>query len=105
VAQAAAVAALNQPACSQRLIADTLALREQLQQALQQGGLRVIPSHTNFLAIVYPDADAALARQKALWAQGVAVHRPPHPAMQHVLRVTAHPDALQKKVLQTLISP
>ncbi len=105
VAQAAAVAALDQPECSQRLIADTLALREQLQLALQQGGLRVIPSHTNFLAIVYPDAEAALTRQKALWLQGVAVHRPPHPAMQHVLRITAHPDSLTKKVVQMLISP
>ena len=99
------MAALDQPECSQRLIADTLALRDQLQRALQQGGLRIIPSHTNFLAIVYPDAEAALARQKALWLQGVAVHRPPHPAMQHVLRITAHPDSLAKKVVQMLISP
>lgn len=102
VAQAAAVAALDAPDCSERLIAETLALRDALAAALLQRGLQLLPSHTNFVAIVYPDADSALARQKALLAQGVAVHRPPHPSMQHVLRVTAHPDALQDKVLQAL---
>ena len=102
VAQAAAVAALDAPHCSERLIAETLALRDALAAALLQRGLQLLPSHTNFVAIVYPDADSALARQKALLAQGVAVHRPPHPSMQHVLRVTAHPDALQDKVLQAL---
>ncbi|MEQ6289379.1 aminotransferase class I/II-fold pyridoxal phosphate-dependent enzyme [Vogesella sp. GCM10023246] len=102
VAQAAAVAALDDPGCSARLIADTLQLRDALAAALLQNGLQLLPSHTNFVAIVYPDADSALARQKTLLAQGIAVHRPPHPSMQHVLRVTAHPDALQKTVLETL---
>ncbi|WP_174874389.1 aminotransferase class I/II-fold pyridoxal phosphate-dependent enzyme [Vogesella oryzae] len=102
VAQAAATAALNDPDCSARLIADTLQLRDQLASALLQRGLQILPSHTNFVAIVYPDAATALAKQKTLLSQGVAVHRPPHPSMQHVLRVTAHPDALQATVLAAL---
>ncbi|MOA52066.1 hypothetical protein D3C78_1752990 [compost metagenome] len=52
---------------------------------------------------MYPDADSALQRQKALLQQGIAVHRPPHPAMQHILRVTAHPDACQDSTIAVLL--
>jgi histidinol-phosphate aminotransferase len=103
VAQAAAVAVLDAPHCADTIIRDTCRLREQLHAALAGGGLRVLPSHTNFVCIVYPDADSALQRQKALLQQGIAVHRPPHPAMQHILRVTAHPDACQDSTIAVLL--
>ncbi len=37
-----------------------------------------------------------------LWTMGVAVHRPPHPAMGHVLRITASPQALDPEVIRVL---
>jgi hypothetical protein len=47
----------------------------------------------------------ALARQKKLWGLGAAVHRPPHPAMHSVLRISAHPLSLQADVIEALAGP
>ncbi|EEG07166.1 aminotransferase class I/II-fold pyridoxal phosphate-dependent enzyme [Pseudogulbenkiania ferrooxidans] len=102
VAQAAAQAVLDEPDYARRLIADTLALRARLAEALCARGLSVLPSRTNFVAIAYPDAAVAERIQRALLADGVAVHRPPHAAMKHLLRVTAHPQALDAAVLDAL---
>ncbi|WP_024304530.1 aminotransferase class I/II-fold pyridoxal phosphate-dependent enzyme [Pseudogulbenkiania sp. MAI-1] len=102
IAQAAAQAVLDEPDYARRLIADTLALRSQLAEALRERGLTVLPSRTNFVAIAYPDAAMAEHIQRALLADGVAVHRPPHPAMNQLLRVTAHPQALDAAVLDAL---
>ena len=102
VAQAAAAAVLDEPTYSARLVSNTVQLRQTLERALSDRGLQVLPSWTNFVAIRYDSAATAAARQQALWAAGVAVHRPPHPAMQDLLRVTAHPDALQTSILDGL---
>lgn len=102
IAQAAAQALLDEPDYARRLIADTLALRARLAEALSDRGLTVLPSRTNFVAIAYPDAAVAEHIQRALLAEGVAVHRPPHPAVKQLLRVTAHPQALDAAVLDAL---
>ncbi|TCW33091.1 aminotransferase class I/II-fold pyridoxal phosphate-dependent enzyme [Gulbenkiania mobilis] len=102
VAQAAAAAVLDEPTYSARLVSNTVQLRQTLERVLSDRGLQVLPSWTNFVAIRYDSAATAAARQQALWAAGVAVHRPPHPAMQDLLRVTVHPDALQTSILDGL---
>ena len=103
IAQAAAIAVLDDPHCAPAIIDQSRTLRDALASQLREQGLHVMPSHTNFVCIAYPDQASALARQKKLLQQGIAVHRPPHPAMQHVLRITAHPDACQKSVLECLV--
>jgi histidinol-phosphate/aromatic aminotransferase/cobyric acid decarboxylase-like protein len=52
----------------------------------------VLKSATNFVPIRYSSPEEAAARQAALLKEGIAVHRPPHPSMQHLLRVTAGPQ-------------
>ncbi len=98
---------LQDMAYKQRLVDDTLKLRQQLQETLQkesvkQGFLQILPSATNFIAIRYADPATAAAIQKRLWQQQVAVHRPPHPALQHLLRITAGPAALQPEIVAEL---
>jgi histidinol-phosphate aminotransferase len=99
---------LSHPTFGETLIADTIQLRSQFEQALAAGAqteMTVLPSATNFVAIRYPTPADAAARQQALLKQGIAVHRPPHPAMQHLLRVTAGPQALDPFVLSALTCP
>lgn len=80
--------------------------REQLAAQLLEWGGDVLPSATNFLTLRLPDAEQALEAQKALLADGVIVHRPPHPALGHVLRLSAVEDALvpgRLAALQTIL--
>ncbi|NQD38091.1 aminotransferase class I/II-fold pyridoxal phosphate-dependent enzyme [Permianibacter sp. IMCC34836] len=105
VAQAAGLILLNDERYKQQLIAQTLQLRQQLTEQLSAAGngrITVLPSATNFIAIRYSDAARATAVQQQLWQQGISVHRPPHPALQHLLRVTAQPAALEATVISTL---
>lgn len=44
----------------------------------------------DFAVARYGSDEEALARQKTLWGHGAAVHRPPHPAMHSMLRISAH---------------
>lgn len=104
LAQAAAAALFDAPDYSRQLVDATLALRATLSAELAARGLAVLPSHTNFVSIVHPDAATAERIQRALLDEGVAVHRPPHPAVRQLLRVTAHPQALAAAVLDALAS-
>lgn len=102
LAQAVAGAVLDDPAFSAELIRQTLDLRAVLQEALENAGLTVLPSATNFLALVFEDSDTAARLQRTLLEAGIALHRPPHPAVSHLLRITAHPQALDPRVLSIL---
>jgi len=88
---------------STSLIQETIQLRTQLTDKLRSNGLKALSSNTNFVPVVYPSKADAIARQKALWDIGVAVHRPPHPSMQHVLRITASPQALDEAIISRLV--
>ncbi|TVQ72264.1 MAG: aminotransferase class I/II-fold pyridoxal phosphate-dependent enzyme [Oceanospirillales bacterium] len=68
--------------------------RKALTQLLCSRGLKVLPSHTNFVAVVMDSADKAAEVQTRLLAQGILVTRPAHPAVNHLLRITALDDAL-----------
>ncbi|QEL57274.1 pyridoxal phosphate-dependent aminotransferase [Chromobacterium paludis] len=102
LAQHAAALVFDDPDYSRQLVQATLQLRDKLETALRGRDLTVLPSHTNFVAVLYPNAAAAEDIQRRLLADGVAVHRPPHPALRHLLRVTAQPPALSSKVLDAL---
>ncbi|ANF56707.1 pyridoxal phosphate-dependent aminotransferase [Halotalea alkalilenta] len=68
--------------------------RERLTAMLREAGLDVLPSATNFIAVRLADAQSAEAVQRALLERDVVVHRPPHPALGHVLRISTVEDAL-----------
>jgi len=93
---------LDAPGFSSKLVHDTIILRNRLREALVARGCRILPSATNFVAVLYPSPEQAAARHKELLALGIAVHRPPHTAMQRLLRVTASPLALDPAVLAIL---
>nr|WP_240314987.1 aminotransferase class I/II-fold pyridoxal phosphate-dependent enzyme [Chromobacterium haemolyticum] len=101
-AQLAAQIVLDDPDYSRQLIAATIHLRDRLSDALRARDLVVMPSHTNFVCIAYRDAASSEAIHRQLLSDGIAVHRPPHPAVRHLLRVTAQPQALSAKVMAAL---
>ncbi|MFC0266704.1 hypothetical protein [Kushneria aurantia] len=49
-----------------------------------------------------PDAELAARARGDLLAAGSLIHRPPHPALSHVLRISAVEDALALGRLATL---
>ena len=101
-AQLAAQTVMDDPDYSRQLIAATIHLRDKLADALRARDLVVMPSHTNFVCIAYRDAASSEAIHRQLLSDGIAVHRPPHPAVRHLLRVTAQPQALSAKVMAAL---
>ncbi|MBV8046502.1 MAG: histidinol-phosphate aminotransferase family protein [Paludibacterium sp.] len=103
LAQQAAILALQAREAAESLLSTTISLREKLRDALLARRLRVLDSHTNFVSIPYPDSQAAEQVQRRLFAMGVAVHRPAHPATSHLIRITAHPAALDEAILDMLI--
>ena len=102
LAQAAGQLALSAQTEVMRLLKTTINLRETLRARLIERGLIVLPSWTNFLSIRYPDSADSEAVQRQLFNQGIAVHRPIHPAVSQLLRVTVHPFALTDTVIDTL---
>jgi histidinol-phosphate aminotransferase len=103
LAQKAAGLALQAQDAVNSLIKSTISLREEIRQALQDRGLTVLSSSTNFVSIHYPRSQDAELVQKRLLDMGIAVHRPIHPATSHLIRVTAHPAALEQTVLDALV--
>jgi histidinol-phosphate aminotransferase len=57
---------LDTPSFAAGLIAETIALRDELAARLRGRGLEVLPSATNFVAIRYATPDAAAAIQKVI---------------------------------------
>lgn len=104
-AQAAAHTVLADPDYAPALRAHTLALREALAEALRARGRQPFASATNFVCVACADRAEAEGIQMRLLAAGVALHRPPHPAVGHLLRITAHPAALSEDVLAVLKKP
>ncbi|BBF87589.1 glutamine-dependent 2-keto-4-methylthiobutyrate transaminase [Aquitalea magnusonii] len=102
IAQAAAQIVLDDPDYSRKLVAQTITLRHHLSHALYDQGLTPLPSHTNFVCVAYPDAPQAEAIQRHLLQNGIAIHRPQHSAVRHMLRITAHPQATSARVLAAL---
>lgn len=86
---AAALAALDDSAHTDRVVAETRRLRHWLAAELSALGLIVTPSQANFVLVSFPDPDrpAALAAA-ALRRDGIAVRRFASPAFDACLRIT-----------------
>jgi histidinol-phosphate aminotransferase len=53
------------------------------------------------VSVHYADTSRSESIQRQLFNQGIAVHRPAHPAVSHPLRITADSKALSEAVLST----
>ncbi len=102
VALAAAGVVLTHDAEVKQHVQAVIERRERLAAQLLAWGADVMPSATNFVTIRLRDAALALEAQQALLADGVIVHRPPHPALADVLRISAVEDALASGRLAAL---
>ncbi len=102
LALAAAETVLDHKAEVDQHVRAVIACRERLAEHLIARGGDVMPSATNFVAVRLANAEDAAEVQRALLAEGTVVHRPAHPAMSHVLRITAVADALAPGRLRAL---
>ncbi|QEM82032.1 pyridoxal phosphate-dependent aminotransferase [Halomonas binhaiensis] len=91
---AAAEVILDHPEESRRHIRDVMSRREKLAAHFRRLGGDVLDSATNFIGIRLANADLAAQVHADLLAEGKLVARAAHPALGHVLRVTALEDAL-----------
>jgi histidinol-phosphate aminotransferase len=105
LAQAAATIALQDQEAATKLLMSTISVREILREKLLAYGLNVPPTWTNFVSVHYTDSSRSESIQRQLFNQGIAVHRPTHPAVSHLLRITADSKALSEAVLSTLGFP
>lgn len=102
LAQAAAETVLDQIDEVQAHIAAVIDRRERLRSWLRELGGDVPDSATNFVALRMPNADLAAQVNAELLEAGSLIHRPPHPALGHVLRISALEDALMPGRLAAL---
>lgn len=91
---AAAMTVLDHPDETREHVDAVIARRDALSSMLREAGGDVLPSSTNFVALRMPDAEHAASVHAALLAEGTLIHRPAHPALGHVLRISALEDAL-----------
>lgn len=94
VAQAGALASLEDPTHLPSVVAKVAAARDRIAAIARANGLRPLPSATNFVAIDC-GGDGALARRvlAELVARGVFVRMPGVPPLDRCIRVTAGTDA------------
>lgn len=86
---AAAVAALEDRGHTKFVYDANLASRRRLSAQLQELGLEVVPSQTNFVLVKFSDPHKnAAAASDALRAKGIAVRRFGAPAYQDYIRIT-----------------
>lgn len=93
---AAAVAALEDHVHTKFVLDANAASRRWLTSKLQELGLEVVPSQTNFVLVRFPDPHkGAAAASDALRAAGIAVRRFASPAYRDYMRITIGlPDEL-----------
>lgn len=98
--QQAACVALNDPQHGEAIRENNALLRNALSQRLRKMGYRVLPSGTNFVSLLLPSAAAAQHLQEHLLDHRIALHRPIHPALADLIRVTVCEAALAHRVLE-----
>ncbi len=91
---AAAEVVLDHPEEVDRHIRDVIERRERLAAHFHALGADVLPSATNFIGLRLPSAELAQRVQADLLEEGKLIARPAHPALGHLLRITAVEDAL-----------
>ncbi|WP_136246912.1 pyridoxal phosphate-dependent aminotransferase [Halomonas borealis] len=100
--QAAAEVVLDHPQEVDRHIREVIERRERLAAHFQSLGADVLPSATNFIGIRLSSETLAKRVHADLLGEGKLIARPAHPALGHVLRITAVEDALVPGRLQAL---
>jgi len=101
VAQAGALAAIEDEAYFRRATQAVVAERQHLTQALQALGMDVLPSLANFVFARHPQHDGA-ALAAGLRAQGVLVRHFRHPRIAQYLRITVGTPADTQRLVQAL---
>ncbi len=103
--QAAALAALGDQAFVTRSARDNAAVRgafEQAIAALGNHGLRGVPSHANFVLVLFEGTLTAITAQAALQRGGYAVRHLPGQGLGHALRITVGQAADMERVAHIL---
>ncbi|WP_447553926.1 pyridoxal phosphate-dependent aminotransferase [Vreelandella sp. EE22] len=100
--QAAAEVVLDHMDEVNQHIRDVKTRREQLAEHFRALGADVLPSATNFVGIRLSSSALAEQVNRELLEAGRLIARPAHPALGHVLRVTAVADALEPGQLAIL---
>jgi len=101
LAQAGALAAIQDEAYFQHATQAVVAERENLTACLQALGFDVLPSLANFVFARHPQHDGA-ALANALRAQGVLVRHFRHPRIDQYLRITVATAAATQRLIQAL---
>ena len=101
-AQAAGVAALQEPGWLERSRAHNTRWRAWLTEALTAAGIHVWPSEANFVLADFGTAEAADAADEALRARGVIVRRVGGYGLPHCLRITVGSEEECQLVAETL---
>jgi histidinol-phosphate aminotransferase len=86
--QAAAIAALAEEGWEEKSVAHNVEWRGRVVAALEGAGIKVWPSHTNFILIDFGDAGRAKAADEALKQRGLIVRAMGGYALPHCLRIT-----------------
>jgi histidinol-phosphate aminotransferase len=93
IAQAGALAALQDADWLAHVVAETAAARDRLARIARGNGLIPLPSATNFVTIDCGDATTAGRTLAALADQGIFIRKPMVPPLDRCIRVTAGPPA------------
>jgi len=101
LAQAGALASIQDEAYFRHATQMVMAEREALTACLRQLGFHVLPSMANFVFACHPQHDGA-ALVSALRAQGVLVRRFRHPRIDQYLRITVGTSADTQRLVQAL---
>ena len=102
IAQAAAIAALNEPGWVEKGRAHNTEWRAWTANALQQAGIHVWPSEGNFILADFATADAADAADQALKARGVVIRKMAGYGLPQCLRITIGTEEECRLVAETL---
>jgi len=87
-AQAAAVAALEEPGWVEKCRAHNTEWRAKLSAALESSGIKVVPTEGNFLLADFATAERATAADEFLKSRGIIVRGMAAYDLPHCLRIT-----------------
>ncbi len=101
--QAAALAALQDQDYMAETCSMTIRARDRALDDLQAAGFDVLPSHTNFLLILFVDAEAAAKAERSLQSEGIVLRRQSGAGLPHALRMTVGPEDAMRAAKKHLI--
>ena len=84
------------------VLSRTLSERQKIEMVCRRGGLKVIPSVTNFFLIATESEADADVLYSGLLSRGVFVRRPAHPPLRNCVRISIPPLAEVPKLCAVL---